>query len=108
ALLRAAGFTIVAQRTQNLLVQGRVSALQKTFSVHMQWVRTRHGTVKLAAQEPQLTLPQALASMGAVVPEFTAHEFAQPHSRVLSRPFKADPGFRLSSSEFYYPNDLRE
>lgn len=108
ALLRSAGFTILAQRTQNLLVQGPVSALQKTFSVHMQWVRTRHGNVKLAAQEQKLTLPQALASMGAVVPEFTAHEFAQPHSRVLSRPFKADPGFRLSSSEFYYPNDLRE
>ena len=107
-LLRAAGFTIVAERTQNLLVQGPVSALQKTFSVHMQWVRTRHGNLKLAAHERQLTLPQALAAMGAVVPEFTAHEFAQPHSRVLSRPFTAAPGFRLSSSEFYYPNDLRE
>lgn len=108
AVLRAAGFSIVAEKTQNLLVEGPVSALQKTFSVHMQWVRTRHGNTKLASQEPALTLPQALASMGAVVPEFTAHEFAQPHSRVLSRPFKADPGFRLSSSELYYPNDLRE
>jgi subtilase family serine protease len=108
ALLRAAGFSIVAERTQNIVVQGPVSALQKTFAVHMQWVRTRHGNRVLAAREQKLTLPQALAAMGAVVPEFTAHEFAQTHSRVLARPVQGSPGFRLSSAEFYYPNDLRE
>jgi subtilase family serine protease len=110
ALLRTAGFTIVEEKTQNLIVEGPVSALNKTFSTHMQWVRTRHGRNKLAAQNNRLTLPQALAAMGAVIPSFSAHEFAQPHSRVLARgvDLKDSPGFRFSSIGFYYPNDLNE
>jgi subtilase family serine protease len=114
SMLRAAGFTIVAEKTQSLVVEGPVSALQKTFSTHMQWVRTQHGNLKLAAQERHLTLPQALTALGAVIPEFTAREFAQPHSHVVERNIQAapnaqtPPGIRLSSSEFYYPNDLAE
>ncbi len=126
SLLRAAGFTIVAERTQSLVVEGPVSALEKTFSTHMQWVRTRHGNVKLAAEGQHLTLPQALNALGAVIPEFTARELAQPHSHVVERNLQSSPnarapvgaqgspgsqtppGIRLSSSEFYYPNDLAE
>ena len=85
AVLRAAGFSVVAERTQNLVVQGPASAVNKTFSTHLQWVRTRHGNIKLAAQDNRLTLPQALSAIGAVVPAFSARE----HPRGLSRPVPA-------------------
>ena len=108
ALLNSAGFSVIAERTQNLVVQGPASAVNKTFATHLQWVRMRHGNLKLAAQGNRLTLPQALAAIGAVVPEFTAHEFAQPHSRLVQRAVLAAPDFRFSSVGFYYPNDLSE
>ncbi len=108
ALLQSAGFTVVAERTQNLEVEGPVSAVEKTFSAHIQRVRMRHGNIKFAAKEEHVTLPQALAALGAVVPQFTTHEFAHPHSRVLLRAPADSPAFRFSSIGFYYPNDLNE
>ena len=108
ALLQSAGFNVVAEKTQNLVVEGPVSAIERTFSTHLQRVRTRHGNMKLAAKEGHVTLPEALAAVGAVVPEFTAHEFAHPHSRVLARGIQDTPAFRFSSVGFYYPNDLNE
>jgi subtilase family serine protease len=108
AVLRAAGFSVVTERTQNLVVQGPASAVNKTFATHLQWVRTRHGKLKLAAPGNRLTLPQALAAVGAVVPEFSAREFAQPHSHIVQHNVQASPGFRFSSVGFYYANDLNE
>jgi subtilase family serine protease len=112
--LRSAGFTVVGEKTQSLEVEGPVWAVQKAFSAHLQRVRTHHGNVKLAAAERHINLPRELSSLGAVVPEFTAHLAAHVHSRALplvtARSFAAEnPLFRLSSnSSLFYPNDLNE
>jgi hypothetical protein len=37
----------------------------------------------IAIEEGHLTLPQSLADMGAVIPEFTTHLAAHVHSKVL-------------------------
>jgi subtilase family serine protease len=109
AALLAAGFTIVAEHTQSLEVEGPVWAVETMFSAHLQRVITPKGRVKLSAAEGHLTLPDALALAGAVIPEFAPHLAAHVHSKTITRPFLlADPLFRLSSSSLYYPNDLTE
>jgi subtilase family serine protease len=109
AALQAAGFTVIAEHTQNLEVEGTVRAVEAMFTAHLQQVKTAKGNIKLAAAERRLILPDALASAGAVIPEFTPHLAARVHSRVVSHsPLLDDPLFRLSSSSLYYPNDLTE
>ncbi len=109
AALEAAGFTVIAEHTQNLEVEGTVRAVEAMFAAHLQQVKTAGGAIKLAAIERRLILPDALASAGAVIPEFTPHLTAHVHSTTLGRtPLLADPLFRLSSSSLYYPNDLNE
>src|SRR5579863_7968562 len=41
ALLTAAGFTIVAERTQNLVVEGPVSAVERMFNTPIERVQTK-------------------------------------------------------------------
>jgi subtilase family serine protease len=109
ALLQSEGFTIVSEKTQNLEVEGSVANVEKLFNTRLNRVQTKHGNIKLAAAEGHVNLPQALASMGAVVPEFTTHLAAHVHSRVLKPLTNAVPVFRLSSNDsFFYPNDLNE
>ncbi len=110
AALLAEGFTITAEHTQSLEVQGPVSAVERMFSTHLMQVRTERGQMKFAAAEHHLTLPDTLASVGAVIPEFTTHLAAHVHSRRIGRsPLAANPDFRLSSNDsFFYPNDLNE
>ena len=107
--LLASGFTVVGENTQNLEVEGPIGAVEKMFSTHMERVRTPKGRIKFAAADRHLTLPQTLASVGAVIPEFTPHLAAHVHSRRMGRALSANPEFRLSSnSSFFYPNDLNE
>ena len=119
-LLEAAGFTVVSEKTQNLEVQGPVSAVERLFNTRLERVQVKPGQVKLAAADRHLNLPKALAEMGAVIPEFVPHLAAHVHSQVL-RPLTADrsaalnplavPGTaaRLASSlSFFYANDLNE
>jgi len=110
AALLAEGFTITKENTQSLEVEGPVSAVQRMFSTHLMQVRTDQGHMKFAAAERHLTLPETLASAGAVIPQFTTHLAAHVHSRRLSLGRSAlSPEFRLSSnSSFFYPNDLNE
>jgi subtilase family serine protease len=109
ALLQAEGFTIVSEKTQSLEVEGAVSNVERMFNTRLQRVQTKQGRIKLAAAEGHLTLPQSLASMGAVIPEFTTHLAAHVHSKVLRPLSVASPIFRLSSNDsFFYPNDLNE
>lgn len=114
AALKRAGFTVVGEKTQNLEVEGPVSAVEKMFSTHVMKVRMPKGRMKFASAERHLTLPYELASVGAVVPEFTTHLAAHVHSVAVplatARPLAgATPLFRLSSnSSFFYPNDLNE
>ncbi len=108
--LLAAGFTITAEHTQSLEVEGPVSAVEKMFSTHLMQVRIPNGHMKIAAAEHHLTLPETLVSVGAVIPEFTTHLAAHVHSVKTGRAFStANPEFRLSSNDsFFYPNDLNE
>ena len=111
AALLAAGFTITAEHTQSLEVEGPVLAVERTFATHLMQVRTANGRMKFAAAEHHLTLPDTLASVGAVVPEFTTHLAAHVHSQKMGGPglSAARPLIRLSSSDsFFYPNDLNE
>ena len=108
--LLAAGFTITAEHTQSLAVEGPVSAVQSMFSTHLMQVRLPNGHMKLASAEHHLTLPETLVSVGAVIPEFTTHLAAHVHSVRAGRALStANPLFRLSSNDsFFYPNDLNE
>jgi subtilase family serine protease len=121
ALLQSAGFTVVAERTQNLVVEGPVSAVEKMFSTQLERVQVKPGHTKLAAANQHLNLPEALSSMGAVIPEFTVHLAAHVHSRVLqplatpkalqvgSGPGTPKPSDRLANDfSFFYANDLNE
>ncbi|MEI9980111.1 MAG: S53 family serine peptidase [Edaphobacter sp.] len=107
--LLAAGFTVTAEHTQSLEVEGQVSAVNQMFSTRLVQVRTDKGRMKFAAAEHPLTLPETLASAGAVIPEFTTHLAAHIHSRKMARGLTGSPAFRLTSSDsFFYPNDLNE
>src|SRR6202034_403416 len=109
ALLESEGFTIVSEKTQSIEVVGTVANAEKLFSTRLNRVQTKHGNIKLAAAEGHVNVPQALAAMGAVVPEFTTHLAAHVHSRVLKPLTNISPVFRLSSNDsFFYPNDLSE
>jgi subtilase family serine protease len=109
ALLQSEGFSIVSEKTQSLEVEGPVSHVERLFNTRLQRVQMKQGRIKLAAAEGHLTLPQSLAAMGAVIPEFTTHLAAHVHSRVLRPVSAAFPLFRLSSNDsFFYPNDLNE
>ena len=88
ALLQAAGFTVVGEKTQNLDVEGPVSAVVKMFNTQIERVQMKSGSVTLAAVGDHLNMPQSLAAMGAVIPEFTVHLAAHVHSQVL-RPLAA-------------------
>ena len=117
ALLEAGGFTIVGERTQNLEVEGPVSAVETMFATRLERVRMPDGQVKLAAaNHGHLTLPQALAALGVVIPEFAPHLAAHVHSRhfaesgtQLSAAGGGSPLQRLATVDsFYYANDLNE
>jgi subtilase family serine protease len=110
AALQAAGFKLVGEKTQNLEVEGPVSAVEKMFATHLERVQTQTGRIKFATAERHLTLPNELAAVGVVIPEFTTHLAAHVHSSRVARPLSsATPLFRLSSNDsFFYPNDLNE
>ena len=119
-LLQNAGFTVVGENTQNLEVEGPVSAVEKTFGTQLERVRVKSGRVRMAASN-HMTLPQSLAAMGAVIPEFKPQFASHVHSKVL-KPLAspsalsgaaslaaAAPVPRLSTVDsFYYANDLNE
>lgn len=107
--LKAAGFTVVGEKTQNLEVEGSVSLVERTFSAHLLRMIGPNGNTKLAAAEGHLTMPSELAAVGAMIPEFNTH-VAHVHSAIAARSLAAtSPAFRLSSLDsFFYPNDLNE
>src|ERR1700733_7741883 len=61
-LLQNAGFTVVGENTQNLEVEGPVSAVERTFGTQIERVRLESGHVRMAANN-RMTLPQSLAAM---------------------------------------------
>ena len=82
-LLQSAGFTVVGENTQNLEVEGPVSAVESMFNTQIERVQVKPGHVSMAAANRHLTLPQSLAAMGAVIPEFAPHLQAHVHSHVV-------------------------
>ena len=120
-LLQSAGFKVVGENTQNLEVEGPVSAVERMFDTQIERVQVKPGHVSLAAANHHLTLPQSLAAMGAVIPEFAPHLLAHVHSHVVRpladpKPLSASgplaagaPTARLATTfAFYYANDLNE
>jgi subtilase family serine protease len=109
SMLQSQGFTVVAEHTQNIEVEGPVSAVERTFNSHIEHMQLKSGAIKLAAAERHLTLPASLASVGAVIPEFTPH-VAHVHSKL--QPLKvpqAKSEDRLASTfSLFFPNDLNE
>lgn len=117
--LESAGLTIVAEHTQNLTVQGPVAAVEQLFATRLTPVKTQGGRVQLAAaNHGRLTLPQRLAELGAVVPDFTPPQLA---AHVHSRKIQANVAVQLgvggigstlarlaNTNSFYYANDLRQ
>jgi subtilase family serine protease len=118
-LLEDAGFNVVGVNTQNLEVEGPVAAVERAFGDRIELVRLKSGHVKMAAAN-HLRLPQSLAAMGAVIPEFAPHLLSHVHSKVLkplanpsagfsANPLAAAPTPRLATQfSFYYANDLNE
>jgi subtilase family serine protease len=109
AAMKAAGFTIVGEKTQNIEFEGSVAAIEKAFSAHLLRMQDQEGHIKLAAAEGHLTMPAELAAVGAVIPEFNTH-LAHVHSAVAAKSLAAAiPADRLSSADsFYYADDLNE
>ena len=119
AMLEANGFTILKEQTQNLRVAGPVSAVERLFATHLDVVRTPKGQLRYAANRGHLNVPQALAAMGAVIPQFAPHLSAHVHSRQLAAGNSAQhltaggnaggAQDRLANDfSFFYANDLNE
>jgi subtilase family serine protease len=117
--LQNAGFTIVAEHTQNLQVQGLVSQVEALFSTQLTQVKMPNGQYRWGtANHTQLNLPQTLASLGAVIPDFSPQLAAHVHSAVVAKGTPAaglalggsgTPAERLSDADsFFYANDLNE
>src|ERR1700677_2584246 len=58
AALLGAGFTVTAEHSQSLEVEGPVSAVNQMFSTQLMQVRIARGLMKFAASEQHLTLPE--------------------------------------------------
>ncbi len=120
ALLEAAGFSILAENTQNLRVQGSVSDVERFFSTQLTQQVGKHGHAHWAASDHgKLNLPAALGSLGATVAEFAPHLTSHVHSRArvatsasghpLSLSGGGTPTTRLANQiSFFYPDDLNE
>lgn len=116
--LENAGFTIVEEHTQNLTAQGPVAAVERLFSTQLRHVKTSNGKVKwAAANHGRLTLPQTLANLGAVIPEFAPQLTAHVHSHVAQvldagHLTVGDTGSSLArlanTDSFFYSDDLNE
>jgi subtilase family serine protease len=109
AALLGSGMRVVGENAQSIQVEGSVQAVNRMFSTQLQRVQMANGHVKLAASGRHLNLPETLASVGAVVPEFTTHLAAHVHSQRTRSLTAFDPLLRLTSTDsFFYPNDLAE
>jgi subtilase family serine protease len=115
--LEAAGFTVTAEHTQSLEVTGRVADVENLLSTQLQTVKMPRGDMALAAANHRISLPAELASVGAVIPEFTPHLAAHVHSVKLNASasgalLTSGGGMinqRLSSANsFFYPDDMNE
>jgi subtilase family serine protease len=117
-LLQAGGFKIVAEHTQSLEVEGPVSAVERMFTTKLERVRTPNGAVRFAAaSHGHLNLPEGLADLHAVIPEFAPQLAAHVHSHRLDASGRSQllaggggvPLDRLATADsFYYANDLNE
>ena len=118
ASLESAGFTIVAEHTQNLTVQGSVAAVEKLFATQLVQAKTPAGKLKWAASHHgQLNLPQRLAELGATIPEFAPQLSSHVHSRAVQAVSTTQLTVggtvatlaRLANADsFFYANDLNE
>jgi subtilase family serine protease len=115
--LESAGFTVTAEHTQSIEVQGTVGAVENLFATRLQQVRMPKGNIRFAAANRRLTLPAELASVGAVIPEFNPHLAAHVHSERLNTSATGvslingagSVNQRLSSADsFFYPDDMNE
>jgi subtilase family serine protease len=98
--LAAAGFTRVTQGPQSLHVAASAADVQAAFGVRLDHGRFSDGTQALVASRA-LLLPDALARLGARVPQFTTA--LSYHLPVWRRPFSA-----AGATGPYYPADLRQ
>ena len=118
--LEAAGFTVTAEHAQSVDVSGRVADVERLLSTQLQTVKMPHGGgMALAAASHRMTLPAELASVGAMIPDFSPHLAAHVHSVNLSTNANASGtavvngggmvNQRLSSADsFFYPDDMNE
>jgi subtilase family serine protease len=113
--LKAAGFKVTAEHTQNIEVEGPAFVVEKVFNAQLQQVRMPKGNLRLAAVDHRFSLPAQLASLGAVIPEFQPQLLAHVHSEHLagaSTPLGTGTGslnVRLSTAEsWFYPNDMNQ
>jgi subtilase family serine protease len=119
-VLQAAGLTVVGERTQSLDVEGPVWAVERLFATRLHNVRTAQGSNKLAAEQGHIALPNELAALGAVVPEFAPQLGAHVHSHRLERAPQAQSSLKTGGSgagplerlgpaaSFFYAVDLKE
>jgi subtilase family serine protease len=115
--LEAAGFTITAEHTQNIEVEGSVAAVEKLFDTRLNQVKMAKGNVKFATANHHLNLPAELAAVGAVIPEFNPHLSSHIHSERLNT---AGTGVSLlngtgtinerlaPADSFFYSFDMKE
>jgi subtilase family serine protease len=108
ATLAAAGLAVTATHTQSLHVEGSALAVQKLFGTRLVYAPNGVGGLRLAAQGA-LSMPQALASQGAVVVHFSPSVHMRSHARKVSLTAKdLDPANRLAANGPYWYNDLKQ
>ena len=118
ASLESARLTVVSEHAQSLTVQGSVAAVERLFSTQLSQAQTHNGKMRWAANHHgQLNLPQRLAELGAVIPEFAPHLSSHVHSRVLQAVDTSHLAIggtiatldRLANADsFFYANDMNE
>jgi subtilase family serine protease len=116
--LQKAGFTIVGQQTQNIIVQGTVAAVNTLLSTQLEPVQTKNGHWTWGASHGALTLPQTLSALGATISAFRPQLEAHVHSHVAAKTaagvaltagssVTSEPRIGVADS-FYLADDLNE
>ncbi len=102
--LQAQGFSIVAVHSRSIQVAGTVAMVAHAFSTTLSNVQPQVGPARMVAS-PSLTLPAALKSAGAVIPEFSGLPLLHKHLQVATR---SVPDNRNSLVGGYYYTDLKQ
>jgi len=108
AALAAAGMTVTAEHTQSLEARGTAGAVQSTFGIHLNTVRSAAtGLEREVAVEGHTTLSSAFTSVGARVVGFQQHINARVQSRRVDEASLPAARRVIGPDEGYFGDDMK-